>query len=87
MFHWCPCEGLFGSSVEFTSFHSLFTLVFIFLTFVNFTEEGIFVDPLREQRRLVFFYGMGRIMSRHLEELAIPRISELGGVGWGGLFC
>ena len=28
MFPWCPCGGLFGSSVEFTSFHSLFTLSF-----------------------------------------------------------
>ena len=28
MFPWCPCGGLFGSSVEFTSLHSLFTLSF-----------------------------------------------------------
>ena len=37
--HWCPYGGLLGSSVEFTSFHSLFTLTFHFSVHVPCTRD------------------------------------------------
>ena len=38
-FHQCPYGGLFDSSVEFTSFHSLFTLTFHFSVHISYTRE------------------------------------------------
>ena len=38
-FHWCPYGGLLGSSVEFTSFHSLFTLTFHFSVHILYARE------------------------------------------------
>ena len=42
------------SSVEFTSFHSLFTLVFIFLVLVNSTKEGHICRPPERGAFLLF---------------------------------
>ena len=39
MSHWCLCGGLLGSSVEFTSLHSLFTLAFHFSVHIPYTRE------------------------------------------------
>ena len=39
MSHWCLCGGLLGSSVEFTSLHSLFTLAFHFSVHIPYTCE------------------------------------------------
>ena len=37
--HWCPHGGLLGSSVEFTSLHSLFTLAIHFSVHIPYTRE------------------------------------------------
>ena len=47
--------------------HFLFTLVFIFLTLVNSTEEGHICRPPgwleREEKNIIFFRGVGEIGS------------------------
>ena len=51
-------------SIEFTSFHLLFTLVFIFLALVNSTEDGHICRPLQIERFfiiiiiIIFFYHL-----------------------------
>ena len=59
--HQCPYGGLLGSSVEFTSLHSLFTLTFHSSVHVPYTRElyrreAYLQTPFEEPRGIQFFY-------------------------------